>query len=354
MERARLTDYLSRRLGEAVQIEELLQSFPGLSRETWIVRGQLGREPNIRPLALVVRVDTPGGPFPPIPLQYEFEVYAHLAKTPVPVARVWWFDAAAEPCEGRALMVRELVEGHTLLVGLNEPSAEAVARRERIAKEHMDKLAMVHRLDWRGYGFGKFMTVPTTKEAAPALELTTWRAIWTQIKTEPFPLVTEALHWFADHLPPRAAAVCLCKGQNGIGEEIWRDDKIVALCDWELANIGDPCQDLALSQGMLKLWDRERIIEYYESVSGIALPRDNIDYYIVWNAFKSMLALNNGLNAFLNGSYRRLARATLGFGKVRFYEQLLSSIIRLDVREAANLVLRGQPSPYLNRKVAGA
>ena len=354
MDRSRLADYLSRRFGEPVQINELLQSFPGLSRETWIVRGHCGGETNGRALSLVVRADTPAGPFPPIPLQFEFEVYAHLAKTPVPVAAVLWFDAAAEPIDGRALMVRELVEGQTLLAGLNDQGAAAESRRERIAKEHMARLAQLHRLDWRAFGFGEFMVVPESAEAAPRLELTSWWRIWEQVRTAPFAIVTEALHWFADHLPARAANLSLCKGQNGIGEEIWRDDKIVALCDWELANIGDPCQDLALSQGMLKLWDRARCIEYYEQVSGLALPRANIDYYIVWNAFKSMLSLNNGLNGFLDGRYRRLARATLGFGKVKFYEQLLGSIIRLNVQQAADLVLRGQPSPYLHRKVAGA
>lgn len=354
MDSGRLGAYLAERLGEPVRIEQLSQTFPGLSRETWIVRGQRGRAPATVPLALVVRCDTPGGPFPPIPLEFEYRVYARLAATPIPVAKVLWFDGAAEPAEGRALMVRELVEGQTLLVGLNDPTPDAAARRQRVACEHMDKLAQLHRLDWRSHGFGEFMTAPASAEEAPRLELVTWWRIWEGIRTEPFPVVTAALHWFADHLPERAASVSLCKGQNGIGEEVWRDDRIVALCDWELANIGDPCQDLALSQGMLKLWDRDRAIEYYERVSGTSLPRDNIDYYIVWNAFKSMLALNNGLNGFLDGRYRRLARATLGFGKVKLYEQLLGSIIRMNVHDAAAFILRGQPSPYLNRKVSGA
>ncbi len=353
MDRRRLEAYLAARLGEPVQIDELSQTFPGLSRETWIVRGRRGGFPGTTPLALVVRCDTPGGPFPPITLEYEYRVYEKLAMTPIPVAKVLWFDLTAEPVDGRALMVRELVDGHTLLVGLNDPTPEAAARRQRVTCEHMDRLAQLHRLDWRSHGFGEFMTVPESAEAAPRLELATWRRIWEEIRTAPFPIVTEALHWFADNLPARAAGVSLCKGQNGIGEEIWRDDRIVALCDWELANIGDPCQDLALSQGMLKLWDRDRAIEYYERAAGIILPRDNIDYYIVWNAFKSMLALNNGLRGFLDGRYRRLARATLGFGKVKLYEQLLGSIIRLNVRDAAALILRGQPSPYLNRKVSG-
>ena len=86
---------------------------------------------------------------------------------------------------------------------------------------------------------------------------------------------------------------------------------------------------------MLKLWDRGRLVAHYESVAGFSLPSDNIDYYIVWNAFKSMLSLSNGLNGFLTGSYRRLARATLGYGKVKVYEHLLGAIVGLDVHRAA-------------------
>ena len=196
------------------------------------------------------------------------------------------------------------------------------------------------------------MTVPESAEAAPRLELATWR----RLGGNPHSAISYRHRGAA--LVRRQSAGPRGRRQSLQGSE-WhrrgdrRDDRIVALCDWELANIGDPCQDLALSQGMLKLWDRDRAIEYYERAAGIILPRDNIDYYIVWNAFKLMLALNNGLRGFLDGRYRRLARATLGFGKVKLYEQLLGSIIRLNVRDAAALILRGQPSPYLNRKVSG-
>ena len=44
-----------------------------------------------------------------------------------------------------------------------------------------------------------------------------------------------------------------------------------------------------------------------------------------------MLALNNGLRSFLSGEYPRLARATLGFGKVKLYEHLLGGILDLDL-----------------------
>jgi aminoglycoside phosphotransferase (APT) family kinase protein len=353
MDRARLERYLSGRLGDEVRITSLSQAFPGLSRETWLLRLERGRAGAAVEQGLVIRADSPGGPFPPVPLEFEYRVYVHLARTDIPVARPLWFDSAPDPSDGRALFVRELIEGSTLLPGLADDTAAAADRRRRVAIEHIENLARLHRLDWRAAGFGNLMDVPASAEDAPRCELERWWREWERVRTAPLPIVTEALHWFADNLPKRAATLSLCKGQNGIGEEIWRDDRIVALCDWELANIGDPCQDLALSQGMLKLWDRDRLVAHYEGAAGFSLPPHNIDYYIVWNAFKSMLSLSNGLNSFLDGRYRHLARATLGYGKVKVYEHLLGAIIGLDVPSAANLVMRGQPNPYHNKKVAG-
>jgi aminoglycoside phosphotransferase (APT) family kinase protein len=353
MNASRLADYLATNLGEPVRITSITRAFPGLSRETWLVRFERGSDSAPQPDGVVVRADTPGGPFVPVPLHYEWQVYVHVARTTVPVATPLWFDASPELTDGRPLFVRKLVEGSTLLPGLMDATQEAADRRRRIAQEHAEQLAALHRLDWRAHGFGNFMDVPASAEDAPRRELERWRGIWHEVKTAAFPIVTEALGWFEDHLPSRAAHVSLCKGQNGIGEEIWRDDRIVAFSDWELAHIGDPCQDLALSQGMLKLWDRDRIIEHYEGAAGFPLPRENIAYYLVWNAFKSMLALNHGLRYFISGEYPQLARATLGYGKVKLYEHLLGSILDMDLEAAADFIVRGQPNPYHNRKVAG-
>lgn len=354
MDRHELEGYLADRLGEAVRITGLSQAFPGLSRETWLVRLERGRAATLREEGLVVRADSPGGAFCPVPLSVEYEVYRRVSRTNVPVARPLWFDASPEVTRGRPLFAREMVEGTTLLPGLADDTEEAAQRRKRVALEHASQLAALHRVEWRDLGLESVLEIPRSAEEAPRREFERWRDAWNEVRTAPFPIVTEALHWFGDHLPARAAQLCLCKGQNGIGEEIWRNDRIVAFCDWELANVGDPSQDLALSQGMLKLWDRRRIVEHYEREAGFVLPPGNLDYYIVWNAFKSMLALNNGLRGFLDGSDPRLARATLGYGKARVYEHMLAEILPLDVHAAADLILSRQPNPYHNRRIADA
>jgi len=89
------------------------------------VRLERGRAGAALEQGFVVRADSAGGPFPPVPLEYEYQVYVHLARTEIPVARPLWFDASPEPSDGRALFVREMVEGSTLLPGLGDDTDAA-------------------------------------------------------------------------------------------------------------------------------------------------------------------------------------------------------------------------------------
>jgi len=173
---------------------------------------------------------------------------------------------------------------------------------------------------------------------APRLELDTWRTIWDEVRMEPFPMVTEALHWFYEHMPESAPRISLCKGNNGLGEEIWRDGRIVALSDWELASLGDPAQDWAFSQGLLDLWDREETLAHYEAAAGFALQRENLAFWTVWTVFKSICCTRAGLRGFLDGRDRRAVLPTIGFGSVKLAEGFLAVLVDLDVEHAADLV----------------
>src|SRR5512145_684371 len=115
MDKTRLEAYLATRLGEPVRVATVAQAFPGLSRETWLVTLSRGSGSTASDSGVVIRVDAPGGPFVPVPLSYEWQVYEHVARTGVPVPKPLWFDAAPDVSDGRPLFVRELVEGSTLL-----------------------------------------------------------------------------------------------------------------------------------------------------------------------------------------------------------------------------------------------
>jgi aminoglycoside phosphotransferase (APT) family kinase protein len=340
--------YLSKRLDTPVIVSSLHQTFPGMSRETWMVSGTyLSGKQSGEAWELVVRIDPPSGGGVPIPLRVEYQVYQRLFDSPVPVAEVLWYDEGIEFAEGRAHMVRKMVEGSTEVPHLHDPGPEGDAIRERTCYEHAEKLATLHTLDWKAYGFDEVFNAPDSGTDALTNEFEIWKGYWEAEKTDPFPLITEALYWLKEHIPTEGTRVSLNKGNNGIGEEIWKDGKIVAMSDWELAGLGDPCLDWAFSQGMLDLWDRDRVLRHYEHVSGYKVAPKTLAYCEIFTTFKAIVCLNTTMQAFFDRRDRRPGIAGMGLGMVKNMEYLLGSIMGMDDIEEALEVVKGQrTSPY--------
>ena len=95
-----------------------------------------------------------------------------------------------------------------------------------------------------------------------------------------------------------ASAISLLKGNNGLGEEIWVDGKIVAMSDWELASLGDPAYDFAWCQGFRGVvvegkWDFQSLLDYYEEVSGIHIDQASVGYYGLIQALEGVVFTHN-------------------------------------------------------------
>lgn len=342
IELSALQDYFTARMGGGVKVTRCKRTFPGISRETFLVWTDEGGAEG----GYVFRTDALGGPICPVPLEYEYRIIAGLWPTAVPVAEPLWFDPACALVDGRPAMVRRMVDGSNDLPGLYDAGDAAAARRQRVALDHAEKLATLHTLDLDAHGFSRFVEVPPSARACARTDFDRWQRIFREVRTDPFPLLTEAAFWLEEHLPETAPRVSLCKGNNGMGEEIWKDDRIVALSDWELAFAGDPAQDWALSQGMLTLGDAETTLRHYEAVAGFTIDRESLDFYRVWEVWKAVPTLNNGLNPFLSGENPRVPRLNLGFGRVKLFEQLLGMMIGKSIPEAARIVAEWRKSPY--------
>jgi aminoglycoside phosphotransferase (APT) family kinase protein len=280
-----------------------------------------------------------------VALEFEWKIMAAVYKTGVPVAEPLWFDAAAEVSDGRPVMVRRMVEGSNEIPGLYDEGAAAAARRQRVAFDHADKLAMLHRLDLQAHGFSDFMDIPSSPALAARHDFDRWMRIRRETRTDPMPLLTEAAFWLEGHLPTDVPRISLCKGNNGMGEEIWKDDKVAALSDWELAFAGDPAQDWALSQGMLTLGDAKRTMAHYEAAAGFSISQASLNFYKVWEVWRAAVILNSGLRTVVSGVNKNVARMNLGFGRVKLFEQLLGMMIGKQMDEAALIVERWRKSP---------
>jgi aminoglycoside phosphotransferase (APT) family kinase protein len=246
----------------------------GLSRQTWFV--DLGSS------TVVLRADNPGGVAAvPGSLEHEYELYRRLSDTPLPVARTLWFEADPSIL-GAKFYLREFVEGTPSPEHFDDPDPGFNDVRIEASREHARKLAMVHRLDWKSLGFEDLLATPAGPETCASVAVERIIAGIREVALEPLPLVELIAQRLLED-PPVAPGVVLCKGSNGAMQEIWRGLEIVGLSDWELASIGDPASDWARCHGYVVnvpgRWDRRRLLDYYQTLSGYHITDEALEYY---------------------------------------------------------------------------
>ncbi|MFH2012555.1 MAG: phosphotransferase family protein [Pseudomonadota bacterium] len=315
-----LEEYFAHKMQEAssVRIVNYERSFPGFSRETSFVTVEITRDGRTYTEKFVFCAKPTSGGLHWMPLSHEAEVLKRLQGTSLPVPRLLWHETDTKWI-GREFFVREWIEGVMMPEHVLDQDPKYDEVRERVVKELMDKLAMMHNLDWKALGLGEIMDVPSNPEHA-AIEYIDWAIDHLKrIRTEPLPEVMEALMWLRKNPPPKPSRICLRKENHGIGEEVWRGYKIVGLMDWETASLGDPALDIfwaMMTTG--NLWDRDKALKYYEEVSGNRIDPENLAYYTNIRTMRGYTALNGGLFSFSTGADKRVQLASLaGYNSTR-------------------------------------
>jgi aminoglycoside phosphotransferase (APT) family kinase protein len=291
-----LTGYLRARLGGPVEVERLERFGRGTSRETWFATYRLGTEP---PVTITLRADHPAGSVDPTPLDQEYFIYERLGGAGLPVARALWWEDDPAKCP-RPFYARAWVKGHWLVEGYTDPAPQADAIRIGAARAHVQALARVHALDWRSLGFGARLLVPASPAAAAHACVENAARRYAARRGEPVPIFHEACEWLRDHAPA-ASRLCLCKGTNGLGEEVFADGALVALSDWEEVSIGDPASDFAFMQGFAdpivrdgrQIWGLEQALACYAEAAGPQIPLASVRYYQVVRALNIVVFARN-------------------------------------------------------------
>lgn len=288
-----LDDYIKHRFGtQAELIKE--ERFPrGSSRLTYFI--DYRPTPGAQPVSLVFRGDFAGGSTIHTSLAQEYYMYERLGHTEVPIARViaWEEDPA---WTDRPFYIREQIEGSWIVPHVDDPDPGYDDLRIEIAKEHLCKIAIVHKVDWKALGLNERLAAPPDKESAAAHFLENLLLTLRDYQREPMPVLNEALAVFRRDLPA-APVLALCKGTNGRGEEVFKDGKIVAMSDWEEASIGDPAADFASMQDMYPtisrdgetIWSLQHAIDYYNLVSGHGVTMKNVQFYLSLRTLGSIL-----------------------------------------------------------------
>ncbi|MET0547610.1 MAG: phosphotransferase family protein [Caulobacterales bacterium] len=283
-----VSQYLSAKMGAGIEVKKLSQSFPGISRETWFAFGESAQgEVNV-----ALRFDPPEGSGGPSSLRAEWDIYSKLYKTEVPVAEPLWYEENAELVDGRDLMVRRLVDGSSTIAGLSDDSEAGAALRRKVAYECIEQLARVHLLDWKAAGLDQILTPPQSAATAFRSEFDQWRAHWRKGRPFADPVFDEILCWLSELIPTDTPRVSLVKGNNGVGEEIWRDGKIVAMSDWEVACLSDGISDLFWSQGTIRLIGFDQALRHYEQCMGQKVSAERLAYAGLFALAKQIICGN--------------------------------------------------------------
>jgi aminoglycoside phosphotransferase (APT) family kinase protein len=343
--------YMGRRFGRKVEVLDFSKFSRGTSRQTWFARYRDHDGVHL----LTLRADHPAGAGDPTPLDREYACYRALGATQVPHARaLFWEDAPH--LAPRPFYTRETVDGSWQVPGFGQDDDAARLARLAASQEHMRALAAVHDADWRAAGFADLFGAPASHADAAHFYLDLLMERFNRFGGEPQPLMHEVLAHLRGQAPT-AARISLCKGTNGLGEEVFRNGRIVALSDWEEAIIGDPASDLAMVQGFAEtieiggdvVWSHEKAVAFYNTVAAVPVAMENVRYYQLARLFGRMVmfaftttVVRNSPNATVRQSWttaepqhlvRRVMAHALGLGPAadpQLFEEMNESIEMFD------------------------
>jgi len=128
----------------------------------------------------------------------------------------------------------------------DDASAE---ERETMWRTGLETLAAIHRIDLDRVdpAIADLSRLPRAAQGEPlvAQEFRTFDSMFKpELRKAADPSIVEA--WaFLEASMPQDGEAALCWGDSRVGNVIFRDDRPVAVIDWEMANISDPRTDLA-------------------------------------------------------------------------------------------------------------
>jgi len=157
------------------------------------------------------------------------------------------------------------------------------AERDSIAEHFLEVLAQLHSVDIAHFESAG-VKIPKTPEEVALNDLDVWQSTYEAGVREPLPLLTFACQWLRRNVPRKNVDPVLCQGDTGPGNLLFKDGRVTALVDFELAHISDPMTDIACvrSRDLYTPIDRfpERLARYAE-LSGREVDFDTLYFYNV-------------------------------------------------------------------------
>lgn len=277
----------------------------GMSSETLLFELHWNEHGSERSGHFVARLPPPADAFPLFP-RYDFDLQVEAMRlvgrhSTVPVPRVPWQERSSEAL-GVPFFVMERIDGE--MVPDNPPYvfggwlAEASAARQRqVEQELIEAIAGIH-----GIGADRaetaFLHIDQPGATALRRHFARERALYEWGRNGMrFALVERLFDWLEAHWPAHEGEPVVSWGDARPANALWRDARIVAVLDWELAMLGPREMDvgyliffhqyfrhiaqvMAAIDPMAEFLRRDAVVAAYEALTGARLG--DIDWYITY------------------------------------------------------------------------
>jgi aminoglycoside phosphotransferase (APT) family kinase protein len=279
----RLQAVVAERIGKPGTLHDLQPLTGGANRQTVAFEADIdGRR---APLIVQLGVETPdpvSGIAPEVRPSEQAYLMIAAAEIGVPAPPV---RAILEPSDGLGEgYVTERVEGETLGPRIIRDDRYAAARLV-MARQCGEILAAIHRIDGA--------KVPFLMSQPPAAHIAAHRAIVDRYGLR-LPALELGFRWAAEHAP-KDVRHTVVHGDFRMGNLIVDEDGVRCVLDWELAQTGDPMQDLGWL--CIRTWrfggiqpvggfgSREDLFAAYEKASGYLVEPAHVRF---WEAFGNL------------------------------------------------------------------
>jgi aminoglycoside phosphotransferase (APT) family kinase protein len=291
-----------------VRIDRLRRIAAGNSTENWSFDAQWTRADRTEERALVMRRAQPNE-IVQASREHEFRVLRALSGKGVHAPQALCFDGDGRWLE-RPGMILERLPGRADRRVLTDDNTARLSVDARIALAHelIDVLAAIHRIDAGTLDLGSASPHPARDALdAHTRDLEKWEA-------NDNPELELASWWLDDHLPEPPARPVLVHGDFRPGNVLVQEGKITAVLDWELAHVGDPCEDLgwymaAVYRGEHFIAERftpADFIARYEASAKTRVDRRALRFWSAFALVKLAAIFYRGLWAFNRGDANRM------------------------------------------------
>ncbi|HJP41564.1 MAG TPA: phosphotransferase family protein [Dehalococcoidia bacterium] len=312
----RVALYLAHRMPgtSGMQVKNLRRIPGGNSKENLVFDASWLEGQQSRRRRHLIRRELPAGVLD-TSVETEFRIMDALRGTRVPVPQMYWYEPESSWLD-RPFIVTQFVRG--------ESSPERFATdpqlKSSIADHFVEVLAAQHRVDWARKGLD-FLGIPADALDCSQRLIDHWSSVLDRYRLEPQPMLVALLQWLEEKRPRKVRRIALCHGDPGPGNFLYRDGKIVAVVDWEMAHLGDPMDDVGWTcwraVGPGSLFERDEFLDKYRQASGEPVDRESVLYYEVLSNVRAAIACVTGMHAFCTGGNYQPNMGLVGLGVYR-------------------------------------